>query len=184
MVLAGCGGMLDGVNPNAQSLPRQITVSNGLVIDAPRGYCARPELTKSQSSLVFAAFSPCQDTGKTVLTVALRRMSAVSVGALPDPETPTDQVITRLSDSQMKLVQLKNSDLHLMQPVDQTFWRMVAYDQGYLVLANLYSAPGKTVSQTTAQQVFGGLSWGIADTGQRAAYLPMTQPWPRPKYRP
>jgi len=184
-VLVGCGGLFDDTgSDDAPPVPSQITLSNGLAINAPSEYCARPKLTKAQSGLVFVAFSPCQNTDKTFLTIALRRMPALSLAKLPDPQTSSDQLITRVSDGAMKLAQLRNSDLQLMQSVDQTFWRMVSYDNDYLVLANLYSAPGKTVSQKTAQRVFDGVSWTVSISAQSVSYLPMTQPWPKPKYRP
>lgn len=184
-LLAGCGGLFDRASSDdAASLPSQIKLSNGLVIDAPSNYCARPKLTKVQSGLVFAAFSPCQNGDKTVLTVVLRHMPAISLATLPNPEMSGDQVITRISEAGMILAQLRNSDLHLMQPVDQTFWRMVTYDHDYLVLANLYSAPQKAVPQKTAQRVFDGLSWAVSGQDQGSTLLPMMKPWPKPKYRP
>src|SRR6056300_1568050 len=184
-VLVGCGGLFDDTgSDDAPPVPSQITLSNGLVINAPNEYCARPELTKAQSGLVFAAFSPCQNTDKTFLTIALRRMPGMALAKLPDPQTSSDQVIKGVSGDTMKLAQLRNSDLQLMQPVDQTFWRMVSYDNEYLVLANLYSAPSEAVSQNTAQRVFGGVSWTGSGRGQSVSYIPMTHPWPKPKYRP
>lgn len=188
-LLVGCGGLTDAVVPISTGAPvRTVTFSDGLSVRAPSGYCARPALTKAQSGLSFAAFAPCNQTDQTFLTTAMRAQAAVAIADLPDPETAGDQVITRVSKSNPKLVQLKNPDLRSVQPVDPTFWRMVTYGDGYLVLANLYSAPGQSIPQARAERVLASLSWAAPDVAsdgaQTVAYLPMARPWPKPKYRP
>lgn len=189
VLLVGCGGFSDVTVPAMSGKQtRIVTLSDGLRVTAPAGYCADPALTKAQSGLGFAAFAPCSQTDQTFLTVAIRAHAEMDIADLPDPETAGDQVLARGSSPNSKLAQLKNPEIHLVQPVDQTFWRMVSHRNGYMALVNLYSAPGKSISQSRAERVMGDLSWtapaAASDGTQALVYMPMTRPWPKPKYRP
>lgn len=188
-LLVGCGGLPNVKVPALSGTQtRIVTLSDGLRVTAPAGYCAHPALTKAQSGLGFAAFAPCSPADQTFMTVAIRAHAAMDIADLPDPETAGDHVLKRGSNPNSKFAHLKNPELHLVQPVDQTFWRMVSHRNGYMALVNLYSAPGKSISQSHAEQIMGGLTWtasaAASDETQALVYMPMTRPWPKPKYRP